>query len=92
MNEIVEWILHPYFLEDPNDCLRYSLFIIPLFYSYPQPTLIQSVALEKLRSTIKDGSDCSKDVFIPDWLKIDHLIQFWLMRFWKLGTILKKNR
>ena len=49
MNEIVEELFHSYFLEDPNDSLAYSLFIIPVFYSDPQFTLIQSVALEKLR-------------------------------------------
>ena len=49
MDEIIEELFHSYFLKDPNESLRYSLFIIPVFYSDPQFTLIQSVALEKLR-------------------------------------------
>ena len=44
-----------YFLEDPNDSLMYSLLIIPVFYCDPQFTLIQSVALEKLRLPSRMG-------------------------------------
>jgi len=55
MNDIVEELFHSYFLEDPNDSLMYSLFIIPVFYSDPQFTLIQSIALEKLRLPSRMG-------------------------------------
>ena len=55
MDEIIEELFHSYFLKDPNESLRYSLFIIPVFYSDPQFTLIQSVALEKLRLPSRMG-------------------------------------
>ena len=55
MDEIIEELFHSYFLKDPNESLRYSLFIIPVLYSDPQFTLIQSVALEKLRLPSRMG-------------------------------------